>query len=198
MSKENTNLSEENIEPKIGIFRILDYDLDVNERRAKFMKYDYVLCEICKQGIDRCRYRCKGCYYEETDSNEQNRMNYGICTVCFKTNIAFNCCSSRKFFDTSDYDLNYDGRKAKYEDYDHVLCEKCNQEIDNQYYCTYCFNTENTNEQNRMQYGRCKVCFKANTDIGWCLSCKIEGPNVKVFKTSDYDLDYYERSAKYK
>src|SRR3954464_5106351 len=114
MLNENINSSEENIESNVGIFRILDYDLNVNERRAKFMKYDYVLCEICKQGIDRYRYRCKDCYYEEPDSNEQNRMNYGICKICFKTNIAFSCCSSLKLFETSDYDLNYDKRNAKY------------------------------------------------------------------------------------
>src|SRR3954453_910185 len=99
------------------LFKTLDYDLDVNERREKFMKYDYVLCEICNQEIERTQYyRCEDCYDKETDKNERNRMTYGS-----KVGI--------RIFETSDYDLNKDERKEKYKGYDHILCEKCNQKI---------------------------------------------------------------------
>src|SRR5688572_16206524 len=140
MSKENilhNNLSEDNksgstFEPEVGVFKLLDYDLDVNERRVKFIEFDYVLCENCNQeiDIDIWLYRCNVCYHKETDINEKNRMNYGICKICFRTNIAFkwcNWCSS--VFKTSDYDLNLFWRKIKYEDYNYVFCEKCNQKI---------------------------------------------------------------------
>ena len=69
-------------EPTIGIFKFLDYDLSVIERRAKFMKYDPVLCEICTQEIEQY-YICENCYNKETDYDERNRMNYGICKVLF-------------------------------------------------------------------------------------------------------------------
>ena len=37
---------------KVGIFRISDYDLNINEREAKYFKdYDHVLCEKCNQEI---------------------------------------------------------------------------------------------------------------------------------------------------
>ena len=35
-----------------------------------------------------------------------------------------------RIFKLSDYDLNKDERKAKYKDYDHILCEICNKEIE--------------------------------------------------------------------
>ena len=82
------NLSEENIqpinkyndifEPKFGVFKTLDYDLNLDERKAEFREYDYVLCEDCNQEIDKQYCYCRECYNRETDCNEQSRMKYGI------------------------------------------------------------------------------------------------------------------------
>src|ERR1051325_5140013 len=140
--EENNNLSSENIQPDeraIGIFKYLDYDLGVDERRAKFTKYDSVLCETCNKEIDKPDYRCKDCYDKETDYNEKRRMNYGICKMCFKSNFFFNKCCI--LFKTSDYNyLDEYEIKVKYSNYCYILCEKCNQEIDKQdYYCKNCY-----------------------------------------------------------
>src|SRR5581483_11308165 len=139
----NNNLSEEEIH-LIGVFKILDYDLDVGERQAKFMKYDSVLCEICNQEINEQHYKCEDCYNKETDDYEKNRMNYGICKVCFKSNVASGRCSTCIFFRISDYNLNKDERHAKYKNYDVAICEKFKQEIDKKYYyyCTGCYDKE--------------------------------------------------------
>src|SRR5688572_18218636 len=91
-------------------FRTSDYDLNFEERRAKYMHYDRVICEECHQEIYKSIYYCTNCYNKETDWNKRNRIRYG---------------SNFGIFKTSDYDLNRDGRKAKYKDYDHILCEKC-------------------------------------------------------------------------
>src|SRR5204862_419770 len=140
--EENNNLSSENIQPDertIGIFKYLDYDLDVNERRAKFTKYDSVLCEICNKEIDKPDYRCKDCYDKETDNNEKNRMVYGRIGI----------------FKTSDYGLGMDEREKKYKNYHYILCENCNQEISHKYYyCTNCYEETDNNEKIRMRYGQ--------------------------------------------
>src|SRR5436190_5649424 len=148
---------------KPNLFNTLDYDLNKNERKAKYEDYDYVICEKCNQEIDMKYYRCAYCYHKETDKNERNRMKYGLKFEIFKT---------------SDYDLGKDERKAKYKDYDHVLCESCNQKLDRWcYYCTNCYYKKtDMNERNHMKYGS----------------------KVEIFKTSDYDLDFDEREVKYK
>ena len=80
-------------------------------------------------------------------------------------------------FKTSDYDLDEFERKAKFKDYDLILCEKCNQRINIDYYyscyCKDCYNKNvNEEERNRMQYGRCKECFQVIAHYHGCLSCK--------------------------
>src|SRR5436189_283174 len=81
-------------------------------------------------------------------------------------------------FKISDYDLNKDERRVKYEDYDQILCEECNQQFDKRcYFCTNCYSKEtDIYERYRMQYGPSKL---------------------GVFKTSDYDVDLYQRRIKY-
>jgi hypothetical protein len=113
---------------KFGIFKLLDYDLNLDERTLKFKKYDRVLCEDCNQEIKSSNFVCYNCYNKETDCNEQNRMNYGICKFCFKSNSSDGCCKI-KIFETLDYYLNMGERILKYMDYDIILCEKCNKEI---------------------------------------------------------------------
>src|SRR5579859_1514002 len=93
------NLYDENIhlitkyEPKVGIFKYLDYDLNLNERKLKFKNYRFILCEDCNQEINRSNFVCLNCYSKEkTDVNEQNRMNHGICRLCFKSNSSNSFC----------------------------------------------------------------------------------------------------------
>src|SRR5437764_10741521 len=100
---------------KAVIFKTSDYNLNLEERKAKYKNYKYVLCEKCNKKIDKWNYYCSNCYYRETDRDERNRMKYG---------------SKVEIFKTLDYDLNRHQRKSKYKNHNHVLCEKCNQEID--------------------------------------------------------------------
>ncbi|GES90749.1 kinase-like domain-containing protein [Rhizophagus clarus] len=80
-------------------------------------------------------------------------------------------------FKTSDYDLNLKEREATYDHYNHILCEKCNLEIDKQYYyCTFCYSKINNSKQ--------KNRIKNGLDFG-------------IFKSSDYDLNLKERKTKY-
>ncbi|POG75004.1 hypothetical protein GLOIN_2v1770605 [Rhizophagus irregularis DAOM 181602=DAOM 197198] len=176
--EENIQLISNNVfESKFGVFKILDYDLNLDERKMKFKKYDHVICEDCNREIEKFNFTCYNCYNKETDRNEQNRMNFGICKFCFKSNNSY-ICSACKIFETSDYDLNYVGKKAKYEDYDYIFCEKCNKEIDKQnYYCTDCYSKEtNINKKSGMKYGL----------------------KYGIFSTLDYNLNLEERKAKYK
>jgi hypothetical protein len=163
---------------KFGIFKLLDYDLNLDERKLKFIKYDRVLCEDCNQEIKSSNFVCYNCYNKESDCNEQNRMNYGICKFCFKSNSSDGCCKI-KIFNTLDYFLNFKERKAKYNDYDGILCEKCSKEINMEYcYCKTCYNEETDNIiKGRMKYG----------------------PKFGIFNTSDYyNLNLNERKVKYK
>src|ERR1044071_1114137 len=80
-------------------------------------------------------------------------------------------------FKTSDYDLNRGQRKAKYEDYDYVLCEKCDQEI-SKFYCKHCYNEE--------------------TDVYKRIHIKYGKSKIGIFKILVYALDWKQRRAKYK
>ncbi|CAB4485747.1 unnamed protein product [Rhizophagus irregularis] len=132
-------------ESRFGVFKILDYDLNLDERKLKFKKYAHVLCEDCNQEIEKFSFICYNCYNKETDCNERNRMNHGICNSCFKSNTSYGCliCNIFYIFETSDYDLNLEERKAKYRNSNYILCEECNNEIfKGDFYCTYCYNEE--------------------------------------------------------
>src|SRR5437764_1418182 len=71
---------------------------------------------------------CTYCFNKETDRNEQNRMKYGLDG------------SKVGILKTSDRDLDYDERRVKYENYDHILCERCSKKI--YYYCYDCYDKE--------------------------------------------------------
>ncbi|CAB4408031.1 unnamed protein product [Rhizophagus irregularis] len=173
------------------IFNTFDYNLNLEERRAKYMNFDSILCEKCNNKIDKRNFYCTFCYNIETDTIKKVHMKYG---------------SDFKIFNTFDYNLNLEERKAKYEKYDLVVCEKCNNnEIDKQYYnCNYCYNN------NQMIINRCKVCFIGNND-NCCsfyefkqfledFSKWINENNFIESKIgiSDYDLDEDDRRIKYK
>ncbi|RIA91269.1 hypothetical protein C1645_768058 [Glomus cerebriforme] len=213
----NNSSSVENIHPinkydyifeqKVGFFKTLDYDLGLDERKINFKKYDYILCEDCNQKIESSSLLCYNCYNKEPHWNERNRMKYGICKLCFKSNVSqFDCC---KIFRTSDYYLDLWERKTKYRVYKHILCEKCNQEIDQEideynYYCKGCYNKEtDTNKKNYMKYGSNFKIFKTSDyylNFGERKAKYEMKYRLKfgIFKTSDYDLDFEERKAKYR
>ncbi|CAB5368927.1 unnamed protein product [Rhizophagus irregularis] len=164
-------------ESRFGVFKILDYDLNLDERKLKFKKYDRVLCEDCSQEIEKFSFVCYNCYNKETGCNERNRMNHGICKSCFTLSTSYGC-SICNIFKTSDYDLNLDERKVKYRNSNYVLCKDCYKEVDYyRFYCTYCYFKEtDVNKKFRMKFGS----------------------NYGVFRTSDYNLGLTERRAKYK
>jgi len=70
--------------------------------------------------------------------------------------------------------LDYDERRANFEDYDLILCEKCKHKIENKLssrYCKDCYEKETGNaEKNRMTFGRCKECFQDDTNDS-CIHC---------------------------
>src|SRR5947209_15307812 len=145
--------------PNVGIFKTSDYALSKDERQEKYKNYEHILCGKCSQELNN-DYFCTYCYNKETDTFKKNRMKYiGM-------------------FKTLDYDLDNNGRKAKYKGYGHILCEKCKKEIDTRiFYCEDCYNNVSyTYKRNRMKYGS----------------------KFRIFKTADYSLDRYERIAKYK
>ncbi|GBC53733.2 kinase-like domain-containing protein [Rhizophagus irregularis DAOM 181602=DAOM 197198] len=169
------NKNDDKFEPKFGIFKLLDYDLNLEERKMKFKEYDRIICEDCNQEIEKSNFICYNCYNKETDCNEQNRMNYE--TDCNKKG-QMKYGSNFGIFNTLDYNLNLEERKVKYKDYDGILCEECNQEINKQYlYCFHCYSKEtDSNKKGNMTYGTSKV---------------------GIFQISDYDLNLEERKEKY-
>ena len=71
-----------------------------------------------------------------------------------------------------DYDLDRYEREEIFQNYDLILCEKCNLKIDYfPYYCQSCYNKETyKTEWHRIIYGKCKECFQVLEDY-LCLSC---------------------------
>src|SRR5947209_3739282 len=91
MSEENTcdnslNYQYNSNDDKKQTTIVLDYDLDVYERREIFQNYDVILCEKCNCEIDKNNFfnYCKSCYEKETDKTERCRMEYGKCKECFQ------------------------------------------------------------------------------------------------------------------
>src|SRR5581483_317604 len=73
-----------------------------------------------------------------------------------------------------DYDLDEDERKEIFQNYDLILCEKCNHKIDkhsNYCYCFDCSKKETGVERNRIYFGKCKECFQVITRDFGCESC---------------------------
>src|SRR5581483_657285 len=70
-----------------------------------------------------------------------------------------------------DYDLDKDEREDIFQNYDLILCEKCNCKINDYDYCFDCFEKETDDvERKRIWYGKCKECFQVLSYYG-CLSC---------------------------
>ena len=107
MSEENifgNGLCEENDqhnnnENKKQITIVLDYDLDMDERKDIFQNYDLILCEKCNHKIDGYHYYCESCYEKETGV-EKNRIEYGKCIECLQVLTGYSNCLSctRKHF----------------------------------------------------------------------------------------------------
>ncbi|PKY62896.1 hypothetical protein RhiirA4_490276, partial [Rhizophagus irregularis] len=208
------------------IFKTLDYNLDLKERRAKYWKFYGILCEECNKAIKRPDYYCTYCYDKETDTNKKGHMKFG---------------SNFSIFKTSDYNLNLGERIAKFGKFYGILCgilcEECNKEIKLRLYCTYCYDREtDTNKKRQMLLGpnfgildynsnlkerREKymnldgiLCEKCNQEINkyvyYCTYCHAKetdvikknhikfGSNFGIFETFDYNLNLEERKVKYK
>src|SRR5437016_3720043 len=70
-----------------------------------------------------------------------------------------------------DYDLGEDEREEIFQNYDFILCEKCNRKIDGYpYYCKSCCEKETGVERDRIYNGKCKECFRVKTTYH-CYSC---------------------------
>ena len=73
-----------------------------------------------------------------------------------------------------DYDLDEDEKREIFQNYDLVLCVKCNCKIESKYryYCDNCYEREtDETERNHMRNGKCKECFQALSDYNGCLHC---------------------------
>ncbi|GBB90465.1 hypothetical protein RclHR1_17430001 [Rhizophagus clarus] len=184
-------------------FRIVDYSLDLEKRRIRYKKFCFILCGKCNQEINKRIYYCICCYKREIDTNK--KLDY-YCKYCYEKEIdvikkgLMKYGSNFGIFNIFDHNLNLKERKAKYKQYDYILCEKCNNKINRQNYnCEYC-------------HDRCKVYFIGNNN-NCCSSYKFKqflenfskwiSENKIVFKEqkfgiSDYDLDEENRQVKYK
>ncbi|GBB89472.1 hypothetical protein RclHR1_16170004 [Rhizophagus clarus] len=74
-------------------------------------------------------------------------------------------------FESSDYDLDKDERRVKYEKYDIIICGKCNEKFYRDWHCRKCYKNETDEEKNRMLHGRCKGCSQVMKIHLWCSSC---------------------------
>ena len=53
-----------------------------------------------------------------------------------------------------------------FQNYDLILCEKCNHKIDGYpYYCKSCYEKETGVERSRIKYSKCKECFQVLTRL---------------------------------
>src|SRR5689334_9326673 len=69
------------------------------------------------------------------------------------------------------YDLDIYERKAKFKEYDLILCGKCSQKVDTSdgyFSCKYC-HRETKEESGHMIYGRCNECFQIITNDYGCI-----------------------------
>ncbi|PKK68812.1 hypothetical protein RhiirC2_781764 [Rhizophagus irregularis] len=208
-------------EPKYGVFKTSDYNLNLKERRSKYKKYKFILCEKCSNDIYKWDYCCTYCYNKETDVTKIAYIKFGLKFGIFKI---------------SDYNLDLEERRKKYMIYDNILCEKYNNYIYiEDCYCTSCYDKEtDLVKKGHMKFGpkfgifktsdynldleerRKKymdydniLCEKCSNDIYiedcYCTSCYDKetdlvkkghmkfGPKFGIFKTSDYNLDLEER-----
>jgi len=77
-----------------------------------------------------------------------------------------------KIFKTSDYDFNIYERSAKYKDNNLILCETCNQKINN-IICFGCYvKAPNHEKEYPTTIGMCKGCFEIIKDYDGCFFCK--------------------------
>src|SRR5688572_25852714 len=112
--EENNQLNNnDNKQQSTVVFKISDYDLDKDERRAKFKDYDLILCEKCNQKFDSHYYLyCEDCYSKETDDTERKRMFYGKCKECSQVKMKNDWClhcNSKRF--QQDFDKWTSGNK---------------------------------------------------------------------------------------
>ncbi|PKY48072.1 hypothetical protein RhiirA4_421894 [Rhizophagus irregularis] len=106
-----------------------DYNLNLEEIRAKYMNYDGILCENCNQEIEEYYYYCRYCYYKETDvikkGHRCKQYLENFSKWISENKFIYNYLIKEQKGEVSDYDLDEDDRLVKYKDFDYILCEKC-------------------------------------------------------------------------
>ncbi|CAB4400269.1 unnamed protein product [Rhizophagus irregularis] len=93
--------------------------------------------------------------------------------------IRYKANNNKIIFETSDYDLDKDERRVKYEKYGIIICEKCKEKFNRDWHCRKCFNNETDEEKNRMLHGRCNGCSQVMKIHFWCPS--YSGGFAKVY-----------------
>src|SRR5690242_4196298 len=101
--------------------------------------------------------------------SEESTFNNSLC----EENYQYNSNDDKKqSIIVLDYNLDYYEREEIFQNYDLILCEKCNCKIDNNiFYCEICYKKEIGVEKNRIEYGKCEECFEVLTDYSDCKSC---------------------------
>jgi hypothetical protein len=85
--------------------------------------------------------------------------------------IRYRANNNKIIFESSDYDLDKEERRAKYEKYGIVICEKCKERFNRDLHCRKCYRNETDEEKNRMLHGKCKGCSQVMKIHFWCSSC---------------------------
>ena len=99
--------------------------------------------------------------------SEENTFDNSLC----EENYQYNNDNKKQSIIVLDYNLDKYEREEIFQNYDLILCEKCNRKIYGYpYYCQSCYEKETGVENNRIEYGKCKECFQVLTDYHG-LSC---------------------------
>ena len=162
--------------------------MDEEDRKLKYEDYDCILCEKCNKKI---YYYCYDCYdgeskelknilvllqnfyfklYDE-ETNELKEIEELISILPFKLDYDSNIFM-QIFKQLNNIKNQIENQKTcikniRYDGHHRINCShKLN------YYCD-CYDKEtDSNEKNRMEFGRCKECFQLFNDLNDCLSCK--------------------------
>ncbi|GBB93940.1 hypothetical protein RclHR1_02260005 [Rhizophagus clarus] len=178
---------------------ISDYDLSEDDRKVKYKDCDYILCEKCCRKY-HYNY-CYDCYIKEINGlNElktilqpklQGYENFYSKVYNKETkelkelkelqsilkdyeNVYFKLDGKLGIFEQIIDKFEYskyqiENRKSHIDNIRHNGVNKCGRKL-----CSYCdcYDKEtDINEKKRMEFGKCKECFKVYEDLDGCLSC---------------------------
>ncbi|GBB90467.1 hypothetical protein RclHR1_17430003 [Rhizophagus clarus] len=180
---------------------ISDYDLDEDDRRVKYKVFDYILCEKCdkKYHYNYC-YNCyvkeinelnklksiilqpklqgyenfySKVYNKETKELRELKELQSILkdykNVYFKLDEDLGIFKQIiKEFEKTKYQI--ENSKSHINNIRYNGLNNCDRKLNS--YCE-CYDKEtDIDEKKRMEFGKCKDCFKIHEDLDGCLSCK--------------------------